>query len=847
MKISWNWLTTFVDLSGLSPEDLSERLTNAGLEVDGIERTGAAFSGVVVGQITAVNPHPDADKLRLVTVSTGDASQQVVCGAPNVRPEAMIAFARVGDTVVNRKDGSLFTLTPAKIRGVVSEGMICAIDELGLGDTYQQDEDGIWILNDILTSEHIGQPLTKALGLEGDVVLDTAPTANRGDWMSVLGVARDIAALIDRPVKLPELDKQVADVVAKAGQTSSAFSVILTDNALCPVYYGAKLSNLSIAPSPAWMQNALAAAGVRSINNVVDITNIIMLLWGQPLHAFDACALASEGQTIGVSHAKAEESLVTLDGETRKLSDTNVVITADDAPVAMAGLMGGEATEIRDDSTELFLEAAVFNSAAIRHSAKALGMRTEASARFERGVDLAQCRDALTHAIQLLQEYANAELECVVMDGQASAPEQVMDLRLARIPVILGKAIPQAEVTAILQRLGFSVAEKSDGLLSVTVPSYRQQDVPREIDLIEELARIAGYDDVTDALPPMTEPVAFSQRQQFLSVVHAVMRGQGLQEVMTNSLVGPNFLNAMGVHHWDVRNQVTVTNSHSPDHTLMRQALLPSLLQVAQTNTASNIAPLLAGSQPEAALWIYECGRVYQKRGNAGEKHSGVVEKRTLGGLMLGQLQTGLTKQPVADYYAAKGVLENLFNQLGLGEQVVWTAYSDDELLHPGQTATVSIGKKYVGSVGVVHPLTVERLKLRQTPVVFELDLEQLYKCWKQSVAKGSSDADEPSLYPLITRDMAFKAPLALSHADILAVIEQEAAAIRKDSADAPELAACNVFDEYTGEHVEAGHRSLAYRLVWQHKEKTLTDDLVQQATDRVKHALSHQCPITFR
>lgn len=846
MKISWNWLNTFVDLSGLSPEDLSERLTNAGLEVDGIERTGAAFNGVVVGKITAVDPHPDADKLRLVTVSTGDVIQQVVCGAPNVRPEALIAFARVGDAVVNRKDGSLFTLTPAKIRGVVSEGMICAIDELGLGESYQQNEDGIWILNDILIADNIGQPLTKALGLEGDVVLDTAPTANRGDWMSVLGVARDIAALIDRPVTLPELKPEVTEAVAKAKNTSPTFSIALADKGLCPVYYGAKLNNISIQPSPAWMQNALAAAGVRSINNVVDITNIIMLLWGQPLHAFDANALASEGSTIGVRHAKAEETLVTLDGETRTLSDTNVVITADDTPVAMAGLMGGEATEIRDDSTELFLEAAMFNSAAIRHSAKALGMRTEASARFERGVDLAQCRDALSHAIQLLQEYAGAQLELVVMDGQASAPEQVIELRLDRIPVILGKAIPQTDVTAILERLGFGI-NQTEGVLSVTVPSYRQQDVPREIDLLEELARIAGYDDVPDALPPMTQPVAFSQRQQFLTMVHSAMRGQGLQEVMTNSLVGPNFLNTMGVHNWDERSQVKVTNSHSPEHTLMRQALLPSLLQVVQTNTASNIAPLLAGNQPDAALWIYECGRVYQKRGKAGDKHSGVVEKRTLGGLMLGQLQTGLTKQPVADYYAAKGALENLFAQLGLSDQVVWTANSDDELLHPGQTAAVAIGKKSVGTVGVVHPLTVERLKLRQTPVVFELDLEQLYKCWKQSVASVSPDADEPSLYPLITRDMAFKAPLELSHAAILAVIEQEAQAIRKDSADAPELAACNVFDEYTGEHVEAGHRSLAYRLVWQHKEKTLTDDLVQQATDRVKHALSHQCPITFR
>ncbi|MFN8614563.1 MAG: phenylalanine--tRNA ligase subunit beta [Vampirovibrionales bacterium] len=837
MKISWNWLNDYVDLSGIAPEDVAERLTNAGLEVEDVERSGAAFDGVIVARIVAVDPHPNADKLRLVTVNTGaEATMQVVCGAPNVRPEITIAYAPLGASVLNRKDGSRFTLGEATIRGVVSKGMICSLDELGLTDRYNQDEDGIWVIPElVLATPQLGQSLIEALDLPTDAILHTAPTANRGDQMCHMGVAREVAALTERSVTLkpPTLTAPTAPL--------ANWSVALDDPTVCQYYAGALLDGIAIGPSPAWLVARVEAAGMRSINTLVDVTNYIMLAYGQPLHAFDASKLDCQATsvTIGVRRATEGETLVTLDDETRILTTESILITANNQPEALAGVMGGQATAITDGTTRLFLEAAVFPTATTRRSAKSVGLRTEASARFERGVDATVCREALFKAIELLHQLAQeAGQEPPTWVGLVETTPPVdktepITLRLDRIKALLGMAIRAEESTRILSTLGFGVTAGKENTLQVTVPSYRRADVTREIDLIEEIVRITGYGDIPESLPLHTQVLSTSKRQIALNNLHTVLRGAGLNEMMTNSLLGPEVLEKTATH-WPEAQQVVISNAHSPEHTLLRQSLLPNLLLAAQHNASQG--------QPNVA--VYELGRVYERRGKASEKATGVVERRALGALLMGDPITGRWQSDVpvraANFYDLKGIAEQLLNAFDVA--VTFEPINDKpELypsLHPGQSAKIVTknGNKTIGTLGQLHPALAETMKFRQTVWVLELDVEQLLKLSAQS--SKETEPFEPSPYPAVSRDVAFVAPNSVSHQQLV-----DAIAALKD----PTITGWMVFDEYRGEHIEPGHRSLAYRLTLQHQEKTLTDADIQATTDRVKHALSHHCAVTFR
>ncbi|MDH4378298.1 MAG: phenylalanine--tRNA ligase subunit beta [Vampirovibrionales bacterium] len=837
MKISWNWLNDFVNLHGIAPEDVAERLTNAGLEVEEVERRGAAFSGVIVARIMAVDPHPNADKLRLVTVNTGaNETMQVVCGAPNVRPNSTIAYAPLGASVLNRKDGGRFTLGEATIRGVVSKGMICSLDELGLTERYSQDEDGIWVIPEaVLDMPQLGQLLIEALGLPTDAILHTAPTANRGDQMCHVGVAREVAALTERTVTLKP------PTIAAPTAPLSNWSVALDDPTVCQYYAGALLEGITIGPSPAWLAARVEAAGMRSINTLVDVTNYIMLAYGQPLHAFDASKLDANDASvaIGVRRATEGETLVTLDDETRLLTNESIVITANNQPEALAGVMGGQTTAITDATTHLFLEAAVFPTATTRRSAKSVGLRTEASARFERGVDATVCREALFKAIELLQQLANEAGQTIpnwvglVETTPPMADTTPITLRLDGMATLLGITISEEESTRILSTLGFNIAKGEQNTLKVTVPSYRSTDVTREIDLIEEIIRITGYGDIPESLPLHTQALRASKRQQALNKLHTVLRGAGLNEIMTNSLLGPEVLEKTATH-WPEAQQVVISNAHSPEHTLLRQSLLPNLLLAAQHNAAQG--------QPNVP--VYELGRVYERRGKATEKATGVVERRALGALLMGDLITGRWQSDMpmraANFYDLKGITEQVLAAFGIAVRFE-SILDKPELypsLHPGQSAKIvtKSGGKTLGTLGQLHPALAETLKFRQTVWVLEMDVEQLLKLSAQQTA--NAEPFEPSPYPAVSRDVAFVAPNSVSHQQLV-----DAIAALND----PSITGWTVFDEYRGEHIETGHRSLAYRLTLQHQEKTLTDADIQTATDRVKHALSHHCSVTFR
>lgn len=826
MRVSLEWLNEYVNLDGLSAETIAEALTNAGLEVEEIQRLGGNFSGVYVGKVQAVDPHPNADKLRLVTVDLKTETMQVVCGAPNVEKEMLIAFAKVGAQVINRKDGTSFTLEPAKIRGVESSGMICSLDELGLQDLYPKGEDGIWPLGDVVSEETLGQDLKQALKLEADTVLDVAPTANRGDLMSILGVAREIAALFDRDVHLPEAPH------FPSNPAPPPVLVKLPQPEVCQYYAGAILKNVKVGPAPDWMSRRLQAAGIRPINNVVDITNYVMLETGQPLHAFDQVKLGMAGE-VSVRRARDGETLTTLDEIQRKLNTESVLITMNQRLVALAGVMGGRDTEIDEASQHVFLESAYFPQATNRRSAKSVGIRTEASARFERGVDPGTCKLALQRALVLLKKHAGAEYVNFTESAPYKPREVEVSLRYKRIDKLLGLHLDPEQVSKVLRKLGFLLKPSKDhDKVLVSVPTYRQHDVSREIDLIEEIIRIYGYDNVPYTLPEKTASVPSSFRRNLLSGISRTLSGTGLHEVVTTSLIGEALLEKTGFL-LDRDQLVRVTNSHSEEHTLLRQSLLPNLIEVGKFNQAQGIDD----------VWIFELGRTYFKKGKPAEKHSGVVEKLCASGLITGsELRGDWHLKAPTDFYTAKGILESLFTELlPTSGTVRFEPEKGKPFLHPGKSARIllSQGKSSpvtCGFLGELHPTLQELLKFRQPVYLFELDVEALHKFLKQL-----SDKAPPtriSAFPSVKRDIAFLAPETLSHQEILT---------RLQSLENPMIRHIQLFDEYRGQQLGQGNRSLAYRFTLQSDESTLTDADIEAVMGKVKQTLSETLPVTFR
>jgi phenylalanyl-tRNA synthetase beta chain len=820
MRVSLEWLKEYVDLSGLSPEVIAEALTNSGLEVENIEYIGPKFDGVVVGKVEAVEPHPNADRLRLVTVNAGHAQNKVVCGAPNVREGILIAYAQEGATVISRKEGTLFRLEKATIRGVESSGMVCSLDELGLEDHFEKKEDGIWPLDGIVTEAQLGEDLKTALSLQSDVVLHVVPTANRGDLMCMVGIAREVSALFDRPLHQPQWNHPIS-VPARTD-----LQINLKDPEVCRYYAGVMMRNIKVGPAPAWMARRLQAAGVRSINNVVDITNYVMLEMGQPLHAFDQVKLNTSG-TISVRRAQPGETLTTLDNMERKLTEESVVITMNDRPVALAGVMGGASTEIDEHSNQLFLESAVFPAPIIRRSAKSVGLRTEASARYERGVDLEQSKNAALRAADLLSQYAGAEFIRLVESPMPVTEAPKITLEFARIQKVLGLSLEPDVVVKIFKRLGFLLqATKVTTSLVVSVPSFRQADIQREIDLIEEVIRIHGYDKVPYTLPQNTVSVGSSPRERLVKTIDSALRNQGLQEVVTTSLIGPSLLEKTGFSV-NTEQLVSVLNSHSSDHTMMRQSLLPNLIEVARFNQAQGIED----------VWIYELGRTYFKLGKPNVKNAGVSERLYVAGLLTGTVLSGEWREKEsADFFISKGILENLFAQLRLPNAVLFEPTQDAPYLHPGKAAALKLNGKLFGVLGEMHPQLQQRLKLRQPVYLFELNAEVLYKTYKQTSAQKTVSVISP--YPAIKRDMAFLAPVSLSHQQILEVLK---------GCNEPVLRDVELFDEYRAEHLGVGTRSLAYRLTFQSDEGTLTDADVDGRLNQLKATLSEKLPVEFR
>ncbi len=817
MQVSYEWLNEFVDLSGIEPSQIAHKLTMSGLEVEEIEYKKPAFTNIKTAKILKIDNHPNADKLHLVTVDTGFGIKQVVCGAQNIEEGQIIPYASVGSKVFSRKTGELYELTPAVIRGVESQGMLCSCDELGLDG--MQDEDGIFILNRIYGTIPLGEPLEKIMNLNEEIIFHVAPTANRGDQMSVVGIARELAALFNRKLNFnPKNCKEPAK--------TDDFKVEIKDDETCKYYSIALLKDIEIKPSPAFMQRRIEACGMRAINNVVDITNYVLLEYGTPLHAFDFDKLDNY---LCVRYAKDGESIITIDETERKLTDKSVVISTKDTPVCIAGVFGGLNSEIDNNTKNIALEAANFTSHTNRKSARSVGYRSEASARFERGVDCELVRCALLRAAELMEKYAGAKIEGMTEIGTSCAPNIEITLRNSEIKRILGIDIPQEDSIEILQNLGFELIGKNESAAKFKVPSHRVNDVYREIDLIEEVSRIYGYDKIEPALPEICEGANVSFENRTLKTINSIFLGSGFDEIVTPSLIGDG-LYAEFMQKLDDKTSLKVKNPQSEDATTLRQSLMPSLLNVIKYNYDNG----------QKNFRIYEVGKAYFVRSEADEDNSGVLEQRKISGAIFGSVNNELwnNKKPV-DFYTLKGVLENLFAKLNLTKRIIYGEFDENDtrnygFMHPAQSAKISLlGKNFtnIGYMGKIHPILKDKLKFNQDLYVFELDLEAIL----QAVSPNAIKYKKLPVFAPVSRDIAFALDENVTNETILKTI--------KKIADKSLFKGAKVFDIYQGEHIEKGKKSMAYRITLQDENQTLTDEIIDKEMKKIREGLEKSLP----
>lgn len=817
MQVSLEWLNEYVDITDISPEQIAHELTMSGLEVEDVEKTGADFSNIVVAEIKEVKPHPNADKLRLVEVFNGTETREVVCGAGNVEKGQLIPYASVGSEVQDRKTGEKFTLKPATIRGVESQGMLCSAEELGLKTSDFQKEDGILILNRF--NPVPGQDAKEVLGIHEDTVLHVAPTANRGDEMSLLGIAREVAAIFNRKIKYPKVQNN-------AIQEYPNFKVEIKNPDTCKYYAAGIIKDVNIKPSPLWMSRRLAASGVRSINNVVDITNYVMLEYGQPLHAFDWGKLGEN--YISVRRAYEGEKIVTLDEIERKLNLDSVLIATSKEPVGLAGLMGGFSSEVDANTKNIVLESAYFTPPTNRRSSRSVGLRTEACARFERGVDIESVKPALLRVMELLVELADAKICGISETGDNKLPDIEITLRFSQIKRIMGIEIPGNKCIEILEHLGFELLGKNDFSAKFLVPSYRTNDVTREIDLIEEIGRIHGYDKIEPTLPKKTQAPEISNETITLCKINNILLGKGLNEVVTSSLVGLPILNWVGMSHKD-NEAVKVSNPQSEEHTMLRQSMVPSMIQVVKYNF----------DQGQKNIWIYEIGKTFYLQATPDDVNSGVTESRILAGALTGNIASGKWQAKTeTDFYTLKGIVETILRDLNIENRVEYKPITDVTYLHPGRSAEILLLGKTPTSLGIfgeLHPDTIERCKLTQPVYLFEINLEKLLA----NLVYTTPRYKELPLYPAVQRDTAFIIPQSISHQDIARTIKKVSSNLFKKS---------EIFDVYQGKHVPEGAKSLAFRITLQDPEATLTDEKVDSEIAKIKEGLKKTYPdINFR
>ena len=824
MRLSFDWLRDYVDLSGLSAEDVAEKLTMGAFEVEEIRQVGPDIKGpVVVGEIVEINPLPNADKIRLTRINFGPEKDlvDIVCGADNIIVGQRVPVALPGARVINRHDGKVLEIKPTKIRGFTSDGMLCSAPELGI--TCGESE-GIYIL---YGGPPLGTDVKKLLRLYPDYILHVEPRSNRGDALCVRGLAREVAALCGRPFREP------AWALPEEEITSDSVEVEIENTADCPYFSLRTLEGVRVAPSPLRIARRLEAIGVRPVNNVVDITNYVLHELGQPLHAYDLAKLMT--REMQVRMARAGELLTTLDGRERELDEEILVIAEGLRVLGVAGVMGGQETEIGDDTTFVVLEAAAFNPARVRRSSRRLGLSSDSSLRFERGVDLAGVRRASDRAAALILESTGGYLGRIRHGGSNEVKPQAVTLRLSQLKRLAELELGADQVKQLLEPLGFASVAQSADLVEVTVPSFRQRDVIREIDVVEEVLRLWGYDRIPASMPRTAQ--AAQRRDPVEQLAREALTACGLCEACISSLVGadhPELLDSGGPPGSSL---VKVLNPLSEDHQLLRQSLLPGLIRAAAYNH----------DHGRKDVWLYEIGRVYARRGASSRKESGVHEELNVAGILSGQPARGLWQershhqqadsaggQPV-DLYTAKGVVENLLDKLSVPNSL-WHFARPGKIrpgFHPGRACQLCIegqpGAQVLGWLGEIHPDLAHASGLRQSCYLFEFSLDALGRL------RQDRKFQEIFPTPAVVRDLTVDLDPSVEHQSVSRCIAASA------GENLRQLELVSLFK------LTSDKQSLSYRLTFQSPKQTLTNELVEENIQAVRERLAQELSAVFR
>lgn len=795
MLISNEWLKEYVTIDD-SVSNLAERITRTGIEVDDLIDYTKGIKNLVVGFVKSKEKHPDADKLNVCQVDIGeDEPVQIVCGAPNVDAGQYVIVAKVG----GRLPGGI-KIKRAKLRGERSEGMICSLQEIGISSNYipKSFESGIYVFSE---AQVPGTDALQALYLD-DQVMEFDLTPNRADALSMIGTAYEVAALYNTKMTKPDTTSNELELSA-----NDELTVTIENEDKVPYYSARVVHDVTIEPSPIWMQARLIKAGIRPINNVVDISNYVLLEYGQPLHMFDQDAIGS--QQIVVRQANEGEKMTTLDDTERELLTSDIVITNGQTPIALAGVMGGDFSEVKEQTSNIVIEGAIFDPVSIRHTSRRLNLRSESSSRFEKGIATEFVDEAVDRACYLLQTYANGKvLKDRVSSGELGAFITPIDITADKINRTIGFDLSQNDIVTIFNQLGFDT-EINDDVITVLVPS-RRKDITIKEDLIEEVARIYGYDDIPSTLPVFDKVTSgqLTDRQYKTRMVKEVLEGAGLDQAITYSLVSKEDATAFSMQQ---RQTIDLLMPMSEAHASLRQSLLPHLIEAASYNVA----------RKNKDVKLFEIGNVFFANGE-GELPDQV---EYLSGILTGDyvVNQWQGKKETVDFYLAKGVVDRVSEKLNLEFSY---RRADIDGLHPGRTAEILLENKVVGFIGELHPTLAADNDLKRT-YVFELNFDAL-----MAVSVGYINYQPIPRFPGMSRDIALEVDQNIPAADLLSTIHAHGGNILKDTL---------VFDVYQGEHLEKGKKSIAIRLNYLDTEETLTDERVSKVQAEIEAALIEQ------
>ncbi|MGE7940520.1 phenylalanine--tRNA ligase subunit beta [Lysinibacillus xylanilyticus] len=797
MLVSLEWLKDYVNTQDLAPEQLAEKITRSGIEVDAVIDRAHGMDKVVVGYVVSKEKHPEADKLNICQVDVGEAEpQQIICGAPNVDAGQKVIVARPGAHL----PGGI-KIKKAKLRGHESNGMICSLQELGIEGKLvaKAYSEGIYVLP---ADAEVGSDALAILGLR-DTVLELGLTPNRSDALSMLGVAYEVGAIFSEEVKYPEISYSTSSEKAE-----DMLKLRVEDLQANPMYVAKVVKNVKITESPMWLQNRLMAAGVRPHNNVVDVTNYILMEYGQPLHAFDYDSLAT-GEIV-VRKATEGEKITTLDDQERTLKATDLVITNGKEPVAIAGVMGGANSEVTESTTTVVIESAYFDGLTVRQTSRHLGLRSDASARFEKGVDPNRVLPAAERAAALLAELAGGE----VLEGTCIVDE--LDKSPARVVVSpdfinerLGMKISLEDMLSILERLKFGV-EAANGLLIVDAPT-RRQDIKIEEDIVEEIARLYGYDEIPMTLPEGANQVGrLTPYQANRRVVRNFMEGAGLYQAVTYSLTSEALSQRFALKAEPV---TRLLMPMSEDRSTLRQSLIPHLIEAAAYNVA----------RKADTVALYEVGSVFLGQSEEGQPYEEEHVAAVLTGKWLDHAWQGEKK--AVDFFVLKGIVEGVIGKLGLEDRISFVKAEVDGL-HPGRTASILLDGEQVGIIGGLHPAEQKTWGVKDT-YVMEMNLVALLN----ATAKEAPLAYTPvPRFPAMSRDIALIMDRTTTAGEVITAIRSAGVKLLKD---------VRVFDVYEGEKMEAGKKSVAFSLTYFDPERTLTDEEVVAAHNKVLKAIA--------